>query len=195
MEVQTQNIPVFCMARGMGKEDWIAEGKIRKPPSRHLVNLSDYPSNYMIWSPILPIELQNVHICTLHAEIRILDKLLRLHLDYAYSIKPAHLADDCIAKCEDLLSKMGFHGGQVHLKKDPNLSRKTGDVLQDVSMGGAKARRFLSNHDQKQVNAMWDCWKDLCRITTNVATSRLEIAKKRMLVWKRPDDFLKILKK
>ena len=41
---------------------------------------------------------------------------------------------------------------------------------------------------------MWDCWKDLCRITTNVA-SRPEIAKKRMLVWKRLDDFLKTLRK
>lgn len=51
------------------------------------------------------------------------------------------------------------HGGQVHLKKDHVLSRGTGDVLQDVSMGGAKARRFLSNHDNKQVNAMWNCWR------------------------------------
>lgn len=185
---------IYCMAGGMGKADWTAESEIGKPPSRHLVNLSRYPSTEMIWNPVLPIELKNVHICTLHAEIRILDKLLRLHLDYAYSIKPTQLADDCIEKCENLLSKMGFHGGQVQLKKDPNLSKKTGDVLQDVSMGGAKARRFLSNHDQKQVNAMWDCWKELCRITTNVA-SRPEIANKRMLVWKRLDDFLVLLRK
>ena len=185
---------IYCMAGGMGKADWTAEGDIGKPPSRHLVNLSDFPRTDMIWNPILPFELKNVHICTLHAEIRILDKLLRLHLDYAYSIKPTQLADDCIEKCENLLSKMGFHGGQVHLIKDPNLSGKTGDVLQDVSMGGTKARRFLSNHDQKQLNAMWDCWKELCRITTNVA-SNPEIANKRMLVWKRLDDFLILLRK
>ena len=41
---------------------------------------------------------------------------------------------------------------------------------------------------------MWDCWKELCRITTNVA-SRPEIANKRMLVWKRLDDFLVLLRK
>ena len=41
---------------------------------------------------------------------------------------------------------------------------------------------------------MWDCWKDLCRITTNVAR-RLEIAKKIMLVWEGLDDFPKILRK
>ena len=80
------------------------------------------------------------------------------------------------------------------MKKGPNLSKKIGDVLQDVSMGGAKARRFLSNHDKKQVNVMWDCWKELCRITTNVA-SQPKIANKRMLVWKRLYDFLILLKK
>ena len=52
---------IYCMAGGMGKVDWIVEGNIEKPPSRHLVNLSDYPSNNMIWSPILSIELQNAH--------------------------------------------------------------------------------------------------------------------------------------
>lgn len=41
---------------------------------------------------------------------------------------------------------------------------------------------------------MWDCWKELCRITTNVS-SRPEIANKRMLVWKRLDDFLLLLRK
>ena len=93
-----------------------------KAPSRENVNIVDYPSSQMIWDPILPIKLKNVHICTLHAEIKILDKLLRLHLDYPYSIKPTKLSNECIEKCESLLSKMGFHGGTVHLVKDLNLS-------------------------------------------------------------------------
>ena len=147
----------------------------------------------MIWNPILCIKLQNVHICNLHAEIRILDKLLRLHLDYAYSIKPSTLANECIDKCEVLLSKMGFHGGQVQLRKDPNLSGNSRDVLADVSMGGAKARRFLGNHDQKQLNCMWECWKELCIITTNVK-SMPQMKNRRMEVWKRLDTFLKILR-
>ena len=136
----------------------------------------------MIWDPILPIKLKNVHICTLHAEIRILDKLLRLHLDYAYSIKPTKLSNERIQKCESLLSKMGFHGGTVHLVKDPNLSSCTGDILQDISMGGTKARRFLSNHDGKQINALWECWKELCLVTTSVKI-RPDQANKRMEVW------------
>lgn len=183
---------LYCMA-STGKENWIAQNEVGASPSRHLVDLSKYPKSLNIWEPVLPIELKNVHICTLHAELRILDKLLRLHLDYAYSIKPTKLADECIEKCENLLSNMGFHGGQVHLKKDSIQSKGTGDVLQDVSMGGAKARRFLSNHDTKQLNNMWSCWKDLCAFTTNVK-SNPDVAIKRMEVWKNLDDFLKILR-
>ena len=102
---------LYCMSSGVGDKDWTNDVDIGKPPSRHLVNLSDYQNNRMIWDSILPFKLGNVHICTLHAEIIILDKLLCLHLDYAYSIKPTQLADDCIEKCENLISKMGFHGG------------------------------------------------------------------------------------
>lgn len=62
--------------------------------------------------------------------------------------------------------------------KDPNISKGIGgDVLAYVSMGGAKARRFLIKNDQKKVNAMWNCWKDLCQFTTNVASTP-EVAKK-----------------
>lgn len=89
---------------------------------------------------------------------------------------------------------MGFHGGQVHLRKDPNQSGKTGDVLADVSMGGSKARRFLSNHDQKQLNAVWECWKQLCEITTSVA-SNPEVPKRRIKVWMLLDNFFRLLRK
>ena len=60
-------------------------------------------------------------------------------------------------------------------------------------MGGAKARRFLSDKYQKQVNSMWECWKDLCLVTTNVATKPM-VGNKRMLVWKRLDKFLTLLR-
>ena len=60
---------IYCMAGGMGQKDWTDEADVGKPPSRHLVNLSDYPRNTTIWNPILPFDLKNVHICTLHAEL------------------------------------------------------------------------------------------------------------------------------
>ena len=145
-------IPLSLLYGLHGRRFLDFRNKYRKQPSRNMVDLSKYPRTKRKLSSILPFHLKNVHICTLHAERRILDKLLFLHLDYAYSIKPSSVAYECIDKCEVLLPKMGFHGGQVYLWKDPNLSKGTSDVLEDVSMGGAKAKRILSNKDQKQVN-------------------------------------------
>lgn len=63
------------------------------------------------WYPILLIPLERVHICTLHAELCILDKLLYLHLVYAWTLILAKLLAHCISQAEKLLSDMGFHGG------------------------------------------------------------------------------------
>lgn len=78
---------LYCMD-GMGSHEWCNTKFVGRPPNRHSVAPSRFKNIETIWDPILPIHLKNVHICTLHAEIRILDKLLRLHLDYAYSLKP-----------------------------------------------------------------------------------------------------------
>ena len=93
---------LYCM-NSMGTPDWTDPHSIGEPPSRSSIDLRKFKSTETIWDPILSISLKNVHICTLHAEIRILDKLLRLHLDYAYSIKPSTLSNECIDKCEILL--------------------------------------------------------------------------------------------
>ena len=36
-----------------------------------------------VWDPIFNIPLTNTHFCTLHAKMRISDKLLHLHINYA----------------------------------------------------------------------------------------------------------------
>lgn len=68
---------LYCTA-SMATKPWTLETNVRDPPSRNMEDFTKYPSNYKIWSPILPFYLINVHICTLHAEIRIFDKLLYL---------------------------------------------------------------------------------------------------------------------
>ena len=40
------------------------------------------------WKPILNIPLGRVHVCSLHARLRILDKLLKLHVNYAWNMEP-----------------------------------------------------------------------------------------------------------
>ena len=47
--------------------------------------------------PILPISLERVDIYTLHAELRILNKLLYLHLIYAWTLILVELSAHCIA--------------------------------------------------------------------------------------------------
>ena len=152
------------------------------------------------WDPILPIPLERVHICTLHAELCILDKLLYLHLVYAWTLIPTELSAHCISRAEKLLSDMGFHGGHVRLKEDKKMSGKTQNLPAKVSMGGAKARRFLSNHNLgKEKHTLshspssWECWKALCECTTNNA-SHPSTMTLRAKVWPKLDAFVKLLR-
>ena len=69
--------------KGTGSKIWhngILSCDLSKPPSR------DQEDN--AWNPILDIPLCQVHVCTLHARLRILDKLLMLHINYAWNMEP-----------------------------------------------------------------------------------------------------------
>ena len=39
------------------------------------------------WNPILSIPLERFHVCSLHARLRILDKLMLLHTNYAWNME------------------------------------------------------------------------------------------------------------
>lgn len=69
------------------------------------------------WKPVLPIPLKNVHICTLHGEVRIIEKLIYLHIWFAWNTKPESLAKKAIARLEEVLSKAGLHKGHVKYKR------------------------------------------------------------------------------
>ena len=74
------------------------------------------------WDPILPIPLTRVHICSLHARLRILDKLLKLHINYAWNMEPLERRESCIQDLEEILNSIGLHGGMVTLHKDSKIS-------------------------------------------------------------------------
>ena len=71
MKEQTQNALVFIVWLAWERDYWTLEIDIGKQPSKNMVDLTKFPKSEKIWSPILPFHLQNVNICTLHAEIRI----------------------------------------------------------------------------------------------------------------------------
>ena len=51
-------------------------------------------------------------------------------------------------KIEDILSDMGLHGGQVKIVADTKRSIASHQVPIKPSLGGVKARRFLSFHGE-----------------------------------------------
>lgn len=96
------------------------------------------------FSPVFDIPLKNVHICTLHGLCRIIEKLVHLHIGFAWKIKDAQERKDAITALEKVLSEIGLHGGNVKIVKDMKKSSNEREVPLKPSIGGVKARRFLS---------------------------------------------------
>ena len=74
--------------------------------------------------------------------MQIFDRLLKLHIDYAFTM-PDDCGKEALHNVEGLLSSLGCHGGNVKIVAN----KKNGDnheVAQQVSMSGVKARRFLA---------------------------------------------------
>ena len=117
-------------------------------------------------NPILSIPLNRVQVCTLHARLRILDKLLMLHVNYAWNMEPVTRREECIRALEEALSSVGLHAGAVSLSKDRKNPNTTQDNPNKICMGGAKARHLLSNHSEALSHTEFEVWKKVCDITT-----------------------------
>lgn len=119
-------------------------------PARHLdqANHSKPPSRSRSTDPnlkpIFDIPLKRVHVCTLHALCRIVEKLIHLYVQFAWKEKDSSIHKENIAKIEEILSNIGLHGGQVKIVADPKRSTETHQVPCKPSISGVKARRFLS---------------------------------------------------
>ena len=146
------------------------------------------------WNPIIPFPLNNVHFCTLHAFMRIFDRLLKHHIDYAFTMKPIQRSRDSLRAVETLLNEIRCHKSRVNIVAE-TCREKTYEVVQKVSMQGAKARRFFKNMRKAPerprsasqsvdptTEKRWELWKDLCACTTD-KDSNVENANQRKLVW------------
>lgn len=168
-----------------GNETWVGgvlQSPTLAPPNRDLVDKD--------WSPILPFPLANVHFCTLHAFMRVFDRLLKCHIDYAFTMHGKARQDEALSKVENILNEIGCHGGNVQIRVDKKISGVNHEVAQKVSMSGAKARRFLQRPPSKipkfptsnTSTKKWELWKDLCSCTTSEC-SNADIALLREKVW------------
>ena len=101
--------------------------------------------------PVFDIPLTNVHIYTLHALCRIIEKLVHLHIVFAWKIKDAK-RKSAISALEKVLSEIGLHGGNVHIQRDSRSSTHEKDIPMKPSIEGVKARRFLSKIGSDEQN-------------------------------------------
>lgn len=123
---------LYCMepAKTLDHKWWT------KPPNRHLLDKN--------FKPVFDIPLSNVHICTMHALCRVVEKLINLYIGFVWKIKNQSERRKGIIAIEDALSSMQLHGGNVQIEQDQKLSTSEKDLPKKVSVGGVKARRFLS---------------------------------------------------
>ena len=118
---------------------------------------------------IFKIPLSNVHICTLHALCRIVEKLVYLYIGYAWKIKNPGERERAIKQVEAALSEAGLHGGNVRIEADDKKSQNGNSVPRKPSIGGVKARRFFAfygrlgkiNQKKGSSTIKYDMWKVL----------------------------------
>ena len=148
---------LYCM----GSAQDCQPSRWNRPPDRHLKDKA--------FHVVLNIPLSRVHICTLHALCRIIEKIVHLYIGFAWKLRPAKARDEAIQKLEKVLSEIGLHGGNVKIVADTKKSGKGNLVPIKPSIGGVKARRFLSCYKNLgKINARaggssikWNQWKAL----------------------------------
>ena len=95
---------LYCMSCA---KDFQAS-KWNKAPDRHLEDST--------FHAILNIPLSELHVCTLHALYRIIEKIICLYIGFAWKLRPAKAKEEAIHKIEAVLSEIGLHGGNVKIE-------------------------------------------------------------------------------
>ena len=95
------------------------------------------------WKPILPIPLERVHICTLHAFNRIIEKIVHLHFQFIWTIRNKKLQEEAIEDMQRVISSTSAHGGNVVIFKDNKLSGKKNNVPNKPSFNGVHAEKLF----------------------------------------------------
>ncbi len=140
----------------------------------------------------MPIPLDRVHICTLHALVRIVEKMIHHSCAFVWNMKDEKERKAGIERVERVLSEAGLHGGCVKLEKDMKRSGKQ-SVPAKVSIGGDRARHFLKNTDPKR-KGLWEFGLKLV-LAERDRTSRANAIKKKMDSWNALSDLNVLLQK
>lgn len=146
-------------AQKRGKATWGGGLFARGVPSKP-VNMRTHSR----FKHVLPIPLTRVHICTLHAQVRMLEKMLHLHFMFVWNMRNEELKDVAINQMEKSLSTIGVHGGNVQISQDPELSGPHNNVPRKPSLNGVVAGRLF-------MPSIWSgqdkVWKDVVQSEHN----------------------------
>lgn len=131
------------------------------------------------WKPILPIPLSRTHICTLHALVRIAEKVLHLHFMFIWNMQDDERKSRAIDAMEKSMSAIGVEGSNCVLKQDPQLSGKTGNVVQKPSISGVLANKLFGPSSWSGNDRVW---KDvLASESNNLENGQARVKRRR--VW------------
>ena len=136
------------------------------------------------WNPIIKFPLKNIHFCTLHAFMRTFDRLLKCHIDYAFTMPTQERKVTTSGKVEHLLNSLGCHGGNVKIEVNKQAFGMSHEAAQQVSMTGAKTMQFLGKPTCiDNSNKTWGLWRQLCAITIDVDCPLLALVNMRKQIW------------
>lgn len=137
------------------------------------------------WKPILPIPLNRVHICTLHALNRIVEKILHLHFIFVWTMRDKEQQELAIDDLQKILSATGAHGGNVLIFKDQDLSGKSNSIPNKPSLSGANCAKIFN--PSTLPGGSDKVWKDIVNASRNFTDSGA--AKRNQLeMWAALDD-------
>jgi len=105
------------------------------------------------WEPVLAIPLSRTHICTMHCENRVVEKLVHLHICKIWNMEKGADRDSRIKKVEHFLGGDVSEGGMGMLLRGepftvvqcPKLSGKYGSTPMKPSFNDVRARRFTAH--------------------------------------------------
>jgi hypothetical protein len=157
--VQDELHEVEQVAAMRGKALW--RGGLFAPRIRaKLVDIEIHPR----WKPILPIPLTRTHMCTLHALVRIVEKILHLHFIFVWNMQDEYRKTEAIHAMERTMSFIGLEGSNCVLKRDPRRSGKNGNVVMKPSLSGVHASKLFQKSSWFNNNKVW---KDVCASEMN----------------------------
>ena len=136
------------------------------------------------WKPILPIPLSRAHICTLHAQVRIIEKILHLHFEFIWTQTDLERRAQAIESIEKSLSAIGVEHGNCQLKQDLKKSGKNAIVVLKPSLSGRVACKLFQGSTWSGFDKVW---KEVCVAESN-CLDQGNGRKKRWTVWETLED-------